>query len=67
MAQACGARGWNEAPSRFHVANLRAGVRHARDAICTGYVPSLECYSHGPVKTEFGEPWLVSRRQVPTL
>jgi hypothetical protein len=44
IAQARGAWWWNEAPSRFDVANLRAGVRQARDAKCTGYVPSLECY-----------------------
>ena len=26
---------------------------------------SLECYSYVPVKTEFGEPWLVGKRQIP--
>ncbi len=65
IAKARGAWWWNEAPSRFDVANLRAGVRQARDANCSGYVPSLECYSYVPVKTEFGEPWLVGQRQVP--
>ena len=65
IAQARGAWWWNEAPSRFDIANLRAGVKKARDANCSGYVPSLECYSYIPVKTEFGEPWLVGRRQIP--
>jgi hypothetical protein len=65
ITQARGAWWWNEAPCRFDVANIRAGVRKARDANCTGYVPSLECYSYVVPKTEFGEPWLVGRRQIP--
>jgi hypothetical protein len=65
IAQARGAWWWNEAPSRFDVANIRAGAKKARDAKCSGYVPSLECYSYVTVKTEFGEPWLVGRRQIP--
>ncbi len=65
IAKARGAWWWNEAPCRFDVANLRAGVKKARDAKCSGYVPSLECYSYVPVKTEFGEPWLVGQRQIP--
>ena len=65
IAQARGAWWWNEAPCRFDVANLRAGVKKARDAKCSGYVPSLECYSYVPPKTEFGEPWLVGKRQIP--
>ena len=28
-------------------------------------MPSLECYSYVPVRTEFGEPWLVGKRQMP--
>ena len=65
IAQARGAWWWSEAPSRFDVANIRAGVKRARDAKCSGYMPSLECYSYVPVKTEFGEPWLVGKRQIP--
>ena len=65
IAQARGAWWWNEAPSRFDVANIRAGVKKARDAKCSGYLPSLECYSYVTAKTEFGEPWLVGKRQVP--
>jgi hypothetical protein len=65
LARARGAWWWNEAPSRFDIANLRAGARKARDAGCSGYVPSLECYSYVMPKTEFGEPWLVGRRQLP--
>jgi len=65
IAKARGAWWWNEAPCRFDVANIRAGVKKARDAKCSGYVPSLECYSYVPVKTEFGEPWLVGKRQIP--
>lgn len=65
IAQARGAWWWNEAPCRFDVANIRAGARKARDARCSGYLPSLECYSYVVSKTEFGEPWLVGRRQIP--
>jgi hypothetical protein len=65
IAQARGAWWWNEAPSRFDLANIRAGVKQARDAKCTGYVPSLECYTYVPTHIESGEPWLVGKRQVP--
>ena len=65
IAQARGSWWWNEAPCRFDVANIRAGAKQARDAKCSGYIPSLECYSYVPVKTEFGEPWLVGKRQIP--
>ncbi len=65
IAQARGAWCWNEAPSRFDIANIRSGVKKARDAKCSGYLPSLECYSYVPSKTEFGEPWLVGKRQIP--
>ena len=65
IAQARGAWWWNEAPSRFDIANIRAGVKKARDAKCSGYVPSLECYSYVMTKTEFAEPWLVGKRQIP--
>lgn len=65
IAQARGAWWWNEAPSRFDLPNIRAGVKKAREAKCSGYLPSFECYSYIPVRTEFGEPWVVGRRQVP--
>jgi hypothetical protein len=65
IAKARGAWWWNEAPSRFDIANLRAGVKKARDTKCSGYVPSLECYSYVMTKIEAGEPWLVGRRQLP--
>ncbi len=65
IGQARGAWWWNEAPSRFDVAGIRAGVTKARDAGCNGYIPSLECYSYIPARVESGEPWLVGRRQIP--
>ncbi|HYG36256.1 MAG TPA: hypothetical protein VEC99_15800 [Clostridia bacterium] len=65
IAQARGAWWWNEAPSRFDVADIKAGAKQARDAKCSGYIPSLECYSYVTPKVEFGEPWLVGRRQIP--
>ena len=65
ISQARGAWWWNQAPSRFDIANIRAGVKKARAAQCSGYLPSLECYSYVQTKTEFGEPWLVGRRQIP--
>lgn len=65
ISQSRGAWWWNEAPCRFDVGGIRSGVKRARDAKCSGYVPSLECYSYVQSKTEFGEPWLVGRRQIP--
>jgi hypothetical protein len=65
IEKARGAWWWNEAPSRFDLANLRAGVKKARDTKCSGYLPSLECYSYITTKAEAGEPWLIGRRQIP--
>jgi hypothetical protein len=65
IEKARGAWWWNEAPARFDIANLRAGVKRARDTNCSGYVPSLECYSYITTKAEAGEPWLIGRRQLP--
>lgn len=65
VTQARGAWWWNEAPCRFDIAGIRAGVNKAREARCNGYVPTLECFSYVPVKPEFGEPWIVGQRQVP--
>jgi hypothetical protein len=56
---------WNEAPSRLDIPGIGAGARRARDARCTGFMPSLECYSYVETHEEFGEPWLKGRRQVP--
>lgn len=52
-------------PFGYDGVNIRAGVQQARDAHCSGYVPSLECYSYVVPKPEFGEPWLVGKRQIP--
>ncbi len=60
IARARGAWWWNEAPSRFDIAGIRAGVQKAREARCSGYVPSLECYTYVQTHEEFGEPWLNS-------
>lgn len=65
IAKAKGSWWWNEAPSRFNIPGIRAGAQMARDAHCTGYIPSLECYSYVETHEEFGEPWLNGRRQVP--
>lgn len=65
IAQARDAWWWNEAPSRLDLAGIRAGVQKAREAKCSGYVPTLECFSYVTPKTEFGELWMVGRRQVP--
>ena len=65
IAQAKGSWWWNEAPSRFNIPGIRAGAQKARDAQCTGYMPSLEGYSYIETHEEFGEPWLNGRRQVP--
>ncbi|MEO8352166.1 MAG: hypothetical protein ABI680_10590 [Chthoniobacteraceae bacterium] len=63
--QARGAWWWNEAPSRFDIDGIRQGAQTARNAKCSGYIPSLECYSYVMTKPEFGETWLVGRRQIP--
>ncbi|MGO9111082.1 MAG: hypothetical protein ACLP9L_17810 [Thermoguttaceae bacterium] len=65
IARAKGSWWWNEAPSRFDIAGIRAGAQRARDAHCTGFMPSLECYSYVQTREEFGEPWLNGRRQTP--
>jgi len=65
IAQARGAFWSDAAPSRFDIPGIRAAVKKARDGKCSGYVPSLECYSYVTTKAEAGEPWLVGRRQIP--
>jgi hypothetical protein len=65
IARARGSWWWNEAPSRFDIAGIRAGARRAREAHCTGFMPTLECYTYVQTHEEFGEPWLKGRRQVP--
>jgi hypothetical protein len=65
IAQARGAWWTSDAPWRFDIAGIRAAVQKAREANCNGYVPTLECFSYVGTKTEFGEPWMVGRRQVP--
>ena len=65
IARARGSWWWNAAPSRFDLTEIRSGAQWARDHHCTGYLPSLECYSYVPTHDEFGEPWLTGRRQVP--
>jgi hypothetical protein len=65
IARAQGSWWWNEAPSRFDIPGIRAGAQRARDAHCTGFIPSLECYSYVQTHEEFGEPCLKGRRQVP--
>jgi hypothetical protein len=65
ITKARGAWWWNEAPSRFNIAGIRDGAKKARDAKCTGYIPSLESYSYVMTRAEWGEQWLVGKRQVP--
>lgn len=65
IARAKGSWWWNEAPSRLDVSGIRTGARRARAAHCTGFMPSLECYTYVATHEEFGEPWLNGRRQVP--
>lgn len=45
IARAKGSWWWNEAPSRFDLPGIRVGAQHARGARCTGFLPSLECYT----------------------
>ena len=65
IARAKGSLWWNEAPSRLDIPGIRSGARRAREAHCTGFMPSLECYTYVQTHEEFGEPWLKGRRQVP--
>lgn len=65
MAQARHAWWWNDGPARLDIGKIREGARLARGAQCSGYVPSLECFSYVAVNPEFGESWVVGRRQIP--
>lgn len=65
IQRAKGSWWWNEAPSRFDIPGIRAGAQKARNAHCTGFIPSLECYSYVQTHEEFGEPWQKGQRQVP--
>ena len=65
IARARGSWWWNAAPCRFDIPGIRAGARRAREAHCTAFMPSLECYTYIQTHEEFGEPWLKGRRQVP--
>jgi hypothetical protein len=65
IKRAKGSWWWNEAPSRFDIPGIRAGAQKARNAHCTGFLPSLECYSYVQTHEEFGEPWQNGQRQVP--
>ncbi len=56
---------WNEGPALLDLERIRQGVRQAREAHCTGYVPTLECMTYVPTHPEDGQPWLVGRRQIP--
>jgi len=65
IARARGAWWSDDALPRFDIAALRANARRARDGKCTGYIPSFESFSYIAPKPEFGEPWVVGRRQIP--
>ncbi|MGE5293446.1 MAG: hypothetical protein ACM3VT_01325, partial [Solirubrobacterales bacterium] len=65
ITQAKGSWWWNEAPARLDIPGIRAGAQRARDAHCTGLIPTLECYSYVQTHEEAGEPWLKGQRQVP--
>ena len=65
IAQARASWWWNEALVRFDIPGIRAGAKQARDAHCTGYIPTLECFSYVQTHEEGGEPWLKGRRQIP--
>lgn len=45
--------------------DIAAGVRRAREAGVTGYLPSFETFSYVPARPENGEPWLAGRRMRP--
>ena len=66
IARAKGSWWWNESAIAFrHCGHSRRKRQRARDAHCTGFIPSLECYSYVQTHEEFGEPWLNGRRQAP--
>ncbi len=45
--------------------SVKQGALTARQHGLSGYVPSLEAYSYMPTRTEGGEPWTATKRQVP--
>jgi len=65
IAQARGAWWSDDALCRFDIAGIRANAHRAREGKCSGYIPSLESFSYVATKPEFGEPWVVGRRQIP--
>jgi hypothetical protein len=65
IARARGALWSDDALCRMDIAGIRANARRARDGKCTGYIPSFESFSYIASKPEFGESWVVGRRQIP--
>jgi hypothetical protein len=56
---------WDDSPALRRPQEIQKGVKRARDAGVTGYVPSLEAYSFVATVAEEGQEWLKGRRQVP--
>jgi hypothetical protein len=55
----------DDAPARRTPAAIRDAVRRAREARCTGYLPSLEAFTYVPTEPEEGKQYLVGKRQTP--
>jgi hypothetical protein len=64
-AKARGAIWSDDGPALRTPARIRDGARRAREAGCTGYVPSLEAFSYVTTEAEEGQPYLIGRRQKP--
>src|SRR5204863_277906 len=65
IARARGAWWSDDSLCRMDIPGIRANAQRARDGKCTGYIPSLESFSYVSNKPEFGETWVVGRRQIP--
>jgi hypothetical protein len=64
-AKARGAIWSDDGPALRTPSRIRDGARRAREAGCSGYVPSLEAFSYVTTEPEEGQPYLVGTRQKP--
>ena len=56
---------WDDAPALHTPQAVREGARRAKDAACSGYIPSLEAFSFVATNPEEGQHYLIGKRQVP--
>ena len=65
VRKARGAIWSDDSPALHTPAEIKAAARRARDAGCSGWVPSFEAFTYVPTEPEDGQKYLVGRRQLP--